>query len=70
MMKYNISVRMRFSLTQAAYFILSSFFADILIDLSTSFLILEYILILIVVLSGSMASSSLVELLLCVTLLK
>lgn len=68
MMKYNISVRMRFSLTQAAYFIWCSFFAYILIDLSTSFLILEYIWILIVVLSGSMASSSLVELLLCVTL--
>ena len=68
MMKYNISVRMRFSQTQAAYFIWCSFFAYILIDLSTSFLILEYIWILIVVLSGSMASSSLVELLLCVTL--
>ena len=41
-----------------------------LIDLSTSFIKLEYIFILMTVLLGSRATNSSVELLLCVTLLK
>ena len=61
---------MRFNLTQAAFFYFILFVAYILIDLSTSFIKLEYIFILMTVLLGSRATNSSVELLLCVTLLK